>query len=182
MHGLDGVLPLLHHAAHRAAALFGVAQHAPGKAHVGVGVDKHADVHEVGERRIGEDQYALDQDDRARLDLHGLPAAVMHLEIIDRTVDRAPLLQKAQVLDHHFRFERLGAVIVESGALLVGEIVVGAVVVVVVDDAHLFAEAPDKVVGERRFAAAGAAGDADDQNIRQGRSVALFLHQRVPLS
>ena len=42
VHGLDGVLPLLHNAAHRAAALFGVAQHTSGKTHVGVGIHKYA--------------------------------------------------------------------------------------------------------------------------------------------
>ena len=182
VHGLDGVLPLLHNAAHRAAALFGVAQHAPGKTHVGVGIHKHADVHEIGERRIGEDQYALDQDDRARLDLDGLAAAVVHLEVVHRAMDRAPLLQKAQMLDHHFGLERLGAVVVESGALLVGEIVVRAVVIVVVDDAHLVAEAPDEIGRERRLSAAGAAGNADDENIRQRGAVCFLRHQRVPLS
>ena len=182
MHGLYGVLPLLHHAAHRAAALFGVAQHTPGETHVGVGIHEHADIHEIGECRISEDQDALDQDDRARLDLDGLTAAVVHLEVVHRAVDRASLLQKAQMLDHHFGLERLGAVVVESGALLVGEIVMRAVVIVVVDDAHLVAEAPDEIARERRFSTAGAAGNADDQNVRQRGAVCFLRHQRVPLS
>ena len=182
MHGLYGVLPLLHNATHRAAALFGIAQHAPGKAHIGVGIHKYADVHEIGERRIGKDQYALDQNHGPRLDLDGLAAAVMHLEVIHRAVDRASLLQKAQMLDHHFGLERLGAVVVESGALFVGEIVVRAVIIVVVDDAHLVAEAPDEIGRERRLSAAGAAGNADDENIRQRGAVCFLRHQRVPLS
>ena len=86
------------------------------------------------------------------------------------------------MLDHHFGLERLRAVVVELGALLVGEIVVRAVVVVVVDDADLVAEAPDEIGRERRFSAAGAAGNADDQNVRQRGAVCFLRHQRVPLS
>ena len=86
------------------------------------------------------------------------------------------------MLDHHFGLERLGAVVIELGALLVGEIVVRAVVIVVVDDAHLVAEAPDEIARERRFSAAGAAGNADDQNVRQRGAVCFLRHQRVPLS
>ena len=53
-------------------------------------------------------------------------------------------------------------VVVEQFALLEGQLVVGAVIVVVVDHGDLIFELIFKPVGEGGFAGAGPPGDADD--------------------
>ena len=72
VHGFDGRQILLDDGINRAAALFHVAPDAAAEAHVGVGVDKNADVHLIAERAAGEDQNALDDDDLPRLDVQHL--------------------------------------------------------------------------------------------------------------
>ena len=74
------------------------------------------------------------------------------------------------MLDHQVSVEGVGVVVVERGALLVGEVVVGLVVVVVAQHRQRVAELGLEALDQRGLAAAGASGDADDQNILHGVS------------
>ena len=66
VHRLDGAEVLVDHRLHRAAALGDVALQPADEARVVVGVDEHLDVHQRAQRRVGEDQDALDDDRAAR--------------------------------------------------------------------------------------------------------------------
>ena len=56
-------------------------------------------------------------------------------------------------------------VVIELAALLKGHVVVGFVIVVVVDDGHITAEALYQFSCDGGLTAAGASGDADDHDI-----------------
>ena len=79
-------------------------------------------------------------------------------------MDRLAAAQLFEILDEKLCVERVGVVVVELCALLKAHAVVRLVVVVVVDDADVAAEMLNDLSRDRRFAAARAAGNADDDD------------------
>src|ERR1041384_2627858 len=55
------------------------------------------DVHLVEQARLGKDENALDDDDRLRLDVQGLRAARVRLEIVERNFDGLATLERAKM-------------------------------------------------------------------------------------
>ena len=74
------------------------------------------------------------------------------------------------MLDHQVGIKGVWVVVVEGGALLVGEVVVGLVVVVVAQHRQRVAKLGLEPLDQGGLAAAGASGDADDENILHGVS------------
>ena len=108
-----------------------------------------------------ENQNPLHHDHLGGLYGDGLVRAVVDGIIVYGASDGAPLFQLLYGLHQHVRVEGVGVVVVELAALLKGHVVVGLVVVVVVDDRYIAAEALHQLFGDGGFAAAGAAGDTD---------------------
>ena len=165
MHGLDGRQILLDDGVDAAPALFDVAADTAAQTHVGVGVDKDADVHFIAERLVHKDHDALDHDDLPRLDVQDLVRAVVDGIVIGGAVDRLTGFQLAQMPDHHVGVECVRAVVVEVGALLIAHFVVPLVVVIVAEHADIIAEAIHERLDKRRFSATGSAGDTNDDHI-----------------
>ena len=88
----------------------------------------------------------------------------MNGEVIHRALDGLSPAQSLQVPGHQIGFQGSRLVVVELTPLLVGQIVVAAIVVVVAENGHLIGKLTDQVVHQGGFSAAGAAGNADDQN------------------
>ena len=84
--------------------------------------------------------------------------------VVGRAVDRLAAAQLFEVLDEKLGVERVGVVVVELCALLKAHAVVSLVVVVVVDDADVAAEVLHDLACDRRFSAACAAGNADNDD------------------
>ena len=140
----------------------------PEDAHVGVGVHKNFDVQKVAQRLVLQNEDALYQNHRGGADGDGVGGAVVNGVVVGGALHRAPGAQLLKIADHALGFKGVGAVIVEAGALLIGEVVVGAVVVVVVDDADAVAEKLLELLRDGGFPAAGAAGDADGDDVAHG--------------
>ena len=67
--------------------------------------------------------------------------------------------------DHQGGLEGVGMVVVDLAPFLIGLAFLVAVVVVMVDDGHVVAEALADLGGEGGLAAARASGDADDHGV-----------------
>ena len=175
VHRLDGGQVLGHHAVQRAAAAFYVPDDAPQNAHVGVGVHKHLDVHQVAQLLAGKDQDALHNDDRRGVHRHRLVAAVVDGVVVHRHADALAGAQLLQVLHHQVGVKAVRVVVVELAAFLVGQLVVALVVAVVVDDADfLLAKMLPQPPRQGGLAAAGAAGDADHDGVHVPSASSLF--------
>ena len=94
-----------------------------------------------------------------------LVGAVVDGVVIRRTVDGLAVFEHTQMLDHHIGVERVRAVVIEVGPLLIAHLVVPLVIVVVAEDADIVAEAVHQRLDERGFSAAGPAGNTDDDHI-----------------
>ena len=111
----------------------------------------------------------------------GLRGAVVDGVIVNRALNRLPLLELTQVLDHQVRLKGVGVVVVELAALLKGEVVMGAVIVVVAQDGDVVAEALHQIFHQGGLAAAGAARDADDQNVIHSHTSDSARYQFTPM-
>ena len=160
-HALQGPAPLVHVPLDPAA-----------QPHVRIGVHKDPDIHQVPQRLVLEDQDAFHNDDLPGDDADGLVAAVVLGKVVDRAVDGFATAELVQMEGHQVRFQGIGLIVVELAALLVGHVVVALVVVVVAENRHLSLKALDQVLHKGRFAAAGAAGNANDKNV--------VLHSQPP--
>ena len=165
VHGLDGGQILVNDGIDAASAFFHVAADAAAQAHVSIGVNKDADVHLITQRLLDEDHNAFHHDDLARLDVQNPVGAVVDGIVIRRAVDGLTVFEHAQMLDHHIGVERVRAVVIEVGSLLIAHLVVPLVIIVVAEDADIVAEAVHQSLDERGFSAAGSAGNTDDDHI-----------------
>ena len=86
---------------------------------------------------------------------------------VDRALDGAALHQLMEVLDHEVGIEGVRVVVVLAGPLLVGLAHLALIVAVVADDGDIVAEVLLQVAGQGGLAAAGAAGDADENGIHE---------------
>lgn len=68
--------------------------------------------------------------------------------------------------DHHIRVECVRVVIVQVRALLIAQLVMTLVVVVMAQNGDVVTEAVLQRLDKRCFSAAGASGDANDNDVR----------------
>lgn len=164
----------------RATAAFHVAANAPQHANVGRRVDEQLDIKAISQRRIREDQDALDHDDGRRL--HPLClrfAAVMH-EVIERPFDGDAPAELIEVLHQQIVLQRVRMIVVELGARLWRQLRPIAVVRIVVDERHGFA----RQLGQNRscnrgLARSRAARDADDERpLARGHVIPRRMRRR----
>lgn len=111
-----------------------------------------------------ENEDALHNDHRCRLDENGLVSAVVIRVGVHRAADGVPVLQLPELLHHQVGVEGVGMVIVLLAALGKGDIL-PLIVIVMVYHADVCAEVGGQVLRQGGFAAAGAAGDADDHGL-----------------
>ena len=176
VHGLDRGQILRDDRLQVAAAVAHVAHDAPQDAHIGVRIDKELDVQPLAQLRLGKDEDALDDDDLGRADRGRLGRAVVHRVVVDRAFHRLPGAQRVEMLHEQLRVERIRVVVVELFALGEGNVVVPLVIIVVVQHAHIAAEFVENAPRDGGLAAAGAAGDADGDDVAHGAAsrVSLF--------
>ncbi len=176
VHGADGGHVLLDHLLHGAAALFDVALQAADEPQIGVGVHEDLDVHQFAQRGIFENQNAVNDDGRARLDAHHFRQAAVRGEVVRGAVNGFPGAQLADVLDQQRRINGIGMVVIELGALV--ERKLGMVLVIRVvreNDGVFLGERFDNFAGDRGLARSRPAADADDQGRLGEVSNWLFL-------
>lgn len=113
-----------------------------------------------------ENEDALHDDHRGRLNEHCFLRAVVIRVGVHRTVDGAARLQLLELADHEAGIKGIGVVVILLAALLKGDIL-ALIVIIVVHDADGRAEVGGQMVGEGSFAAAGASGDADDHGVHK---------------
>ena len=174
VHGLDGGEVLGHHGLQGPAPVLHVPQGAAEDADVGVRLHEDLDVEHLPQDGVGEDEDALHDDDAVGLDLHGLVRPVVVHVGVDRALDGAALHQRMEVLDHEVGIEGVRMVVVLPGPLLVGLAHLALIVAVVADDGDVVAEVLLQVAGQGGLAAAGAAGDADENGIHQTLPLVLI--------
>ena len=174
MHGLDGGEILLHNGLHGAASLLHIPQSPAQDAHIGVRLHKDADVHQLPQPGIVENEDALHDDHRGGPDEHRFIGAVVVGIGVYGAADSAAGLQLLQLLDHQVCIEGIGVVIVLLAAHLKGDVLT-LVVVIVMHHTDGRAEVGGQVVCQGGFAAAGAPGDADDHGIHR-RWSSGFIH------
>jgi hypothetical protein len=118
VHGLDGLQILIDHRRDGAPALRRVALQPSDESKVVVSVHEHLHVHQLAQRRIGENQDAFDNHAGARHDgvVMGLPRVAR--EIVRGRLHGAPVPQRAHVLHHQLGLERPRVVVVQSRALV----------------------------------------------------------------
>ena len=163
VHGTDGGHVLLDDGFHGAAALIDVALEAAHEADVGVGVHEDFDVHQFAEGRVFENEDALENDGGARLDAGDLRDAAMRGEIVRGQIDGFAGAQPAKMLDEERRFDRVGMIEIEPGAILEREFGMVFVIGIVAEHhGRIGRKRLDDFARERGFAGAGAAADADD--------------------
>ena len=168
VHGFDGRQVLAHDGIQGAAPLLHVPHDAAQDTDVRVGIHKDLDVHKFPEGGVRENHDAIQDDDLGGADLGGLFGAVMDGVVVDRALHGLPRQQLAEMLHEQGRFEGVRVVVVQMGPFLVGQGMVGAIVVVVVDDADVVPEGLLQALGQGGLAGAGAAGDADDHGFHSG--------------
>ena len=86
-------------------------------------------------------------------------------EVVHRALDALTVAELVQMDGHQLRLQSGGLVVVELAALLVGHFIVTAVVVVVAEHGDVTPKPGDEVLHQGGLSAAGAAGNADDQNV-----------------
>lgn len=138
MHGLHRREVLLEHRVHITSALLDITYKAASQAHVIIGINEDLDVHQFAQLLILKDQDTIEDEDLRGLDTYRLGQAVVVGEGVDGALDTLPLLELADMLDHHIRVEGVRVVIVELGALLETEIIVRLVVEVVAERRDVF--------------------------------------------
>src|SRR5205823_506706 len=82
-------------------------------------VHEDFDVHLRQEARLGEDEYAFENDDQLRLHAPRFGQAPVMFEIIDRQINRLPRLQCTQMRDEQIGVNRIR--VIEVGPLPVIE-------------------------------------------------------------
>ena len=133
MHRLHRREVLLEHGVHITSTLLDITYEAASQAHVIIGINEDLDVHQFAEFLVLKDQDTIKDQDLRGLDTYRLGQAVVVGEGVDGALDTLPLLELADMLDHHIRVERVRVVVVELGALLETEIIVRLVVEVVAE-------------------------------------------------
>ena len=93
----------------------------------------------------------------------------MHRVVVRRAFHRLPGAQRVEMLHEQRRVERIRVVVVELFALGEGNVVVPLVIIVVVQHAHIAADAP------RDGGLAAAAGDADGDDVAHGAASRMSL-------
>mmetsp|Transcript_34019 Transcript_34019/g.57119 ORF Transcript_34019/g.57119 Transcript_34019/m.57119 type:complete len:211 (-) Transcript_34019:397-1029(-) len=124
---------LLDHRVGAPAPFVHVAGQAPDQAHVVRRVHENADVHEVPQLLVGEDEDPLHEDDLPRLDPLRHVGAAVGAKVVRRNVHRFAGLELKNMLEETIRVEGIGVVEVVLVALLETEMPQVLVVVVVVD-------------------------------------------------
>ena len=124
---------LLEHRVHITSALLDITHEATSQAHVIIGINEDLDVHQFAEFLVLKDQDTIKDQDLRGLDTYRLGQAVVVGEGVDGALDTLPLLELADMLDHHIRVEGVRVVVVELGALLETEIIVRLIVEVVAE-------------------------------------------------
>ena len=101
-------------------------------------------------------------------------------EGVDGAADGLACFKFFELLDHEVGLKGVGVVIVLLAALFKGKVLV-LIVAVVVDNADIIAEVLLQMLGERRFARAGAACNADKNGVhcRILRVCRIFYCYRV---
>ena len=166
VHGLDRREVLRDDAFKRAAAVAHVAQGAAQNAHVRVGLDKDLDVKHLTQRGILKDENALDDDDLARQNEFGFLGALMVGVGVNGAMNGLAGFELLELFDHQIRFESVGVVVVLLAAFFEGKILV-LIIAVVMDDADIVAEMLLQMLGESRFAGAGAARNANEDGVHR---------------
>ena len=133
VHGLDRREVLLEHRVHITSALLDITHEAASQAHVIIGINEDLDIHQFAEFLVLKDQDTIKDQDLRGLDAYRLGQAVVVGEGVDGALDTLPLLELADMLDHHIRVEGVRVVVVELGALLETEIIVRLIVEVVAE-------------------------------------------------
>ena len=93
-------------------------------------------------------------------------------------------VQCVEMLHEQRRVERVRVVVVELFALGEGDVVVPLIIIVVVQHAHIAAEFVENAPRDGGLAAAGAAGDADGDDVAHGAASRMsifsptFYHRR----
>ena len=164
VHGFDRGEVLVDDAVQRAAPLFDVPQDAAEDALIGVGIHINFVVEQLAQLRLHKGQDALHDEDGGGLDVLYLVAAVVVGVIVHRAVDGAACFQLLQVVDQQGVIKGVRVVVVQFAALLKRQLVVALVIAVVGDEADFILPKPlFQPQGQRGLAAAGPAGNADDQ-------------------
>lgn len=156
VHGLDRREVLCDDAFKRAAAV----------AHVRVGLDKNLDVKHLTQRGILKDENALDDDDLARQNEFGFLGALMVGVGVNGAMNGLAGFELLELFDHQIRFESVGVVVVLLAAFFEGKILV-LIIAVVMDDADIVTEMLLQMLGESRFAGAGAARNANEDGVHR---------------
>ena len=173
VHGLHGGGVLGDYGLHGASPLADIAQDTPCQADIRVGIHKNFNVHQLPQLLVLEDEDAVHNDHFRRTHGHSLGHAVMLHERIDRMLDGYVALERPNMPDKHVGIESLGMVVVELGALLVGQLRMGLVVVVVAKRDHLALKSFLKTFDQRALAGTGAAGNPDDRYVHKFDSLSL---------
>ena len=95
---------------------------------------------------------------------------------------RTERAQRVEMLHEQRRVERVRVVVVELFALGEGNVVVPLIIIVVVQHAHIAAEFVENAPRDGGLAAAGAAGNADGDDVAHGAAsrVSLFFPNILP--
>ena len=133
MHRLHRREVLLEYRVHITSALLDITHEAASQAYVIIRIDEDLDVHQFAQLLVLKDQDTIEDQDLSGLDAYRLGQAVVVGEGVDGALDTLPLLELADMLDHHIRIEGVRVVVVELGALLETEIIVRLVVEVVTE-------------------------------------------------
>ena len=165
VHGLDGLLILHKHRFQRPAPLVHIPLDAPAQADIRIRIHENANVHQIPQGFVFENQNALHNNYLGGGNAGGFVAAVVNGEIIHRAIDGLSVAQLIQLIHHKLRVKSGGLVVVEQTALLVGQLVVPFIVVIVADNGGHISEFLYQILHQGGFAAAAAAGNADHQNI-----------------
>ena len=102
VHGLDGGEILADHRVQAPPPLLHIPGDAAEDTHIGVGIHKNLDVHQVPKGLVLKDQDAFHQNDLGGADLHGLAGSVMDGVVVHRTPDRLPPLEGLDIPEQKF--------------------------------------------------------------------------------
>src|SRR5579883_2459763 len=164
VHGSNRGEVLLDHGVDRPATLRRVAAEPAYEAHVGVGVDEDPYVAQVADLRHGEDEDPLEDHDLRRVDRDVVVGPRVLGVVVDRTPDRFPLAEPADVLDEELLVEGVRMVVVDLAALVEGEVAPVAVVGVLDEDLDpLRAPMRGERLGDGRLPRARTARDPEDR-------------------
>ena len=86
-------------------------------------------------------------------------------EVVHRAGNGLTMAELIQMPRHEIGFQGGRFIVVQLAPLLIGQVIVAPVIVVVADDGDIPGKPLHQVLHQSGFAAAGAPGDANDQNI-----------------